>query len=76
MSLRRLGALADTRTAAEAAARDVEARLAALEKRYGQAAEKPTVLLEVWNRPIYTVGGAQMMSDSLRLCGAAMCSPI
>ena len=69
MSLRRLGALADTRAAAEAAARDVERRLATLEKRYGQAAQKPTVLLEVWNRPIYTVGGAQMMTDSLRLCG-------
>ena len=69
MSLRRLGALADTRAAAEAAAGDVERRLATLEKRYGQAAQKPTVLLEVWNRPIYTVGGAQMMTDSLRLCG-------
>lgn len=70
MSLRRLGALADTRAAAEAAARDVEMRLAALQQRYGQVAEKPTVLLEVWNRPIYTVGGSQMMTDSLHLCGA------
>ena len=70
MSLRRLGALTDTRAAAENAARDVEARLAALEKRYGQAADPPTVLLEVWNRPIYTVGGSHMMTDSLRLCGA------
>jgi iron complex transport system substrate-binding protein len=69
-SLRRLGALAGTRAAAEAAARDVESRLAALEKRYGQTTEKPTVLLEVWNRPVYTVGGSHMMSDSLRLCGA------
>jgi ABC-type Fe3+-hydroxamate transport system substrate-binding protein len=70
MSLRRLGALAGTQAAAESAAHDVETRLAALQKRYGQAAEKPTVLLEVWNRPIYTVGGSQMMTDSLRLCGA------
>jgi iron complex transport system substrate-binding protein len=69
-SLRRLGALADTRAAADAAARDVEQRLAALERRYGQLAQKPTVFLEVWNRPIYTVGGAHMMTDSLRLCGA------
>jgi iron complex transport system substrate-binding protein len=69
-SLRRLGALTDTRAAADAAARDVETRLAALEKRYGQSPQKPTVLLEVWNRPIYTVGGTQMMTDSLRLCGA------
>ncbi len=27
------------------------------------------MLLEVWNRPIYTVGGSHMMTDSLRLCG-------
>ena len=46
-SLRRLGALADTRAAADAAARDVEQRLAALERRYGQLAQKPTVFLEV-----------------------------
>jgi iron complex transport system substrate-binding protein len=70
MSLRRLGALAGTQAAAESAAHDVETRLATLQKRYGQAAAKPTVLLEVWNRPIYTVGGSQMMTDSLRLCGA------
>jgi iron complex transport system substrate-binding protein len=70
VSLRRLGALTGTRAAAEASARDVETRLARLEERYGRAPDKPTVLLEVWNRPVYTVGGAQMMSDSLRLCGA------
>lgn len=69
-SLRRLGALADTRATADAAARDVEQRLDALERRYGQLAQKPTVFLEVWNRPIYTVGGSHMMTDSLRLCGA------
>jgi iron complex transport system substrate-binding protein len=67
-SLRRLGALADTRDAAEKSARDVETRLAALGKRFGGRAPI-TVLLQVWNRPIYTVGGTQMMSDSLRLCG-------
>ena len=70
-SLRRLGALAGTQTVADAAARDIGQRLAALEKRYGQSAQKPTVLLEVWNRPIYTVGRSHMMTDSLRLCGAS-----
>jgi iron complex transport system substrate-binding protein len=69
-SLRRLGALTGTRDIAEKAAVDVERRLARLEKRFGSQAAKPTVLLEVWNRPIYTVGGSQMMTDSLRLCGA------
>lgn len=69
MSLRRLGALAGTRSVAENAARDVETRLAALHKRYGRAAKRPTVFLEVWNRPLYTVGGSQMLTDSLHLCG-------
>jgi iron complex transport system substrate-binding protein len=68
-SLRRLGALADTRDIAKKAAHDVESRLAQLAKTYGGRAQL-TVLLQVWNRPIYTVGGSHMMTDSLRLCGA------
>jgi len=68
-SLRRLGALAGTKAAAEKAAADVEARLAGLAKTYG-AGKKLSVLLQVWNRPIYTVGGTHMMTDALRLCGA------
>jgi iron complex transport system substrate-binding protein len=68
-SLRRLGALADTKAEAGKAAKDVEARLASLEQKYGRDT-KLSVLLEVWNRPIYTVGGTHMMTDSLRLCGA------
>ena len=68
VSLRRLGVLADTKVDAEKAARDVEARLTQLATTYG-GGEKVSVLLEVWNRPIYTVGGSHMMTDSLRICG-------
>ncbi len=68
-SLRRLGALAATRAVAEKAAADVESRLAALARNYG-GRRSFSVLLEVWNRPLYTVGGTHMMTDSLRLCGA------
>ena len=68
-SLRRLGALTGTTADAEKAAADLEARLGRLATLYGKEAG-PTVLLEVWNRPIYTVGGSHMMTDSLRLCGA------
>ena len=71
-SLRRLGVLAGTEPQAERAARAIEARLAALERTYGSAAHSgrpPGVLLEIWNRPIYTVGGRQLMSDALALCG-------
>jgi iron complex transport system substrate-binding protein len=72
-SIRRLGVLAGTETQAEAAARGIEARLAALERTYAGAAggaRHPSVLLEVWNRPIYTVGGRHLMTDALELCGA------
>ena len=72
-SLRRLGVLAGTETAAEHAATALEARLDALERTYGAGIagrQRPTVLLQVWNRPIYTVGGRHLMSDALELCGA------
>src|SRR5215468_2729128 len=71
-SLRRLGVLAGTEVHAEQAARSLEARLAALERTYGvtSGGHRPTVLLQVWNRPIYTVGGRHLMSNALELCGA------
>lgn len=70
-SLRRLGVLADTETVAERAAAALEARLAALERTYGtREGRRPSVLLQVWNRPIYTIGGHHLISDALSLCGA------
>src|SRR5215469_13264588 len=73
-SLRRLGTLAGTQAVAEQAARGLEARLAVLNHTYGagarSGAKRPSVLLQVWNRPIYTVGGRQLMSDALTVCGA------
>ena len=69
-SLRRLGALANTQWAAEAAASDIEARLDRLEKHHGTG-ERLSVLLQVWNHPIYTVGGRHLMSDALRICGTS-----
>jgi len=67
-SLRRLGALASDSSIAERAAQNIEKSLARLAHEYG-GGRHPTVLLEVWNRPIYTVGGTQLMSDALTLCG-------
>jgi iron complex transport system substrate-binding protein len=69
VSLRRLGALAGERVVADGAAQDLEGHLARLARDYG-GGQHPTVLLEVWNRPLYTVGGTHLMSDALRLCGA------
>ena len=70
-AVRRLGALAETTVVAERAAATMEARLAALTATYGaRPGQRPSVLLQVWNRPIYTVGGKHLMSDALVLCGA------
>jgi iron complex transport system substrate-binding protein len=68
-SLRRLGVLAGTSAIAEPAARALEGRLARLRHSYGSG-NHPTVLLQIWNHPIYTVGSTQLMSDALRVCGA------
>lgn len=69
VSLRRLGELASDKSVAERAAHALEESLARLALEYG-GGKHPTVLLEVWNRPIYTVGGTHLMSDALTLCGA------
>jgi iron complex transport system substrate-binding protein len=69
-SLRRLGRLAGTSRVADRAATALESQLAALRRKYADAAWRPTVLLEVWNRPLYTVGGGELMSDALDVCGA------
>jgi iron complex transport system substrate-binding protein len=68
-SLRRLGVLAGTSAIAEQAARNIEARLATLSHTY-EGGRHPSVLLQVWNHPIYTVGGTHLISDALKLCGA------
>jgi iron complex transport system substrate-binding protein len=68
-SVRRLGALAGTRAAADRDAAALDARIAALARRY--AGRTPvSVLLQVWSRPIYTVGGPHLLTDALRTCAA------
>ncbi len=72
-AIRRLGVLAGTEAQAASAAGAIEAQLAALRGSFGArhgGQPPPTVLLQVWNRPIYTVGGRQLMSDALTVCGA------
>lgn len=68
-SLRRLGALVGVAQAAERAAQELTDRLTDLQKTY-RSRPRVTVFLQIWNRPLYTVGGRHMMSDALRVCGA------
>ncbi len=68
-SVRRLGVLAGMQIAADREAAELDSRVAALTRRYAGA--KPvTVLLQVWSRPVYTVGGPHLLTDALRVCGA------
>jgi len=68
VALRRLGALLDTTAVANAAADGLRSRIAALRAQYRRAI-KPSVLLQVWDRPVYTLGGEQLVSDAIEACG-------
>ncbi len=68
-SVRRLGAMAGTDAAAARAAGALRATLDGLRAEY--AARTPVrVLYQIWDRPIYTIGGRHVISDALALCGA------
>ncbi|MES2298881.1 MAG: cobalamin-binding protein [Pseudomonadota bacterium] len=67
-SLTRLGRLLGTGAVAEGAAAAYRARIAALGARYGRRAPV-RVFYQVWDRPLYTLSGAHIVSDALRLCG-------
>jgi len=64
----RLGVLAGTSQIGNAAATRYRERLAALQKRY---AGRPTVraFYQVWKQPLSTIGGKQIISSVIRLCG-------
>lgn len=66
--LERYGELAGTQAVARAAAADFRQRLAELRNRY--AARPPVrVFYQIWKQPLMTVGGSQVITDAIRLCG-------
>jgi iron complex transport system substrate-binding protein len=67
-SVRRMGVLAGTAPIAEPAADLLAQRVRQLRARYARAPQA-TVLIQVWDRPIYTVGRTQLLTDALRACG-------
>jgi iron complex transport system substrate-binding protein len=69
-SLRRLGTLAGTALTAERAATEFANALEALTARY-RGRTPVRVLYQIWDRPIYTIGGRHVISDALTLCGAS-----
>ncbi|MEO8019165.1 MAG: helical backbone metal receptor [Pseudomonadota bacterium] len=68
-SVRRLGALAGTQAVANHEAAELDTRLATLRARYRDRAAI-RVLYQIWDRPIYTIGGKHVITDALGLCGA------
>ncbi len=68
-SIERFGEMAGTQTTAAAVARAFRTRHAGLRSRY---AERSTVraFYQIWNEPLTTVNGEQLISDVMRLCGA------
>ena len=81
-SLLRFGRLAGTEAQAQRAADDFTARLAALQARYYRAgrtdragmagapgAGARTILLQLWDQPLYTVGGTELLTDVVATCG-------
>jgi len=66
--LERLGALAGTVESASRAANVFRARLAVL-RAQEQGASRVRVFYEIWHLPLYTVGGAHLISAAIELCG-------
>ncbi|WP_374325854.1 cobalamin-binding protein [Azonexus sp.] len=66
--LERFGRLAGTSTVADTAARHFRERLAALQA--GNAGKpKVRTFYQIWKAPLMTVGGPQIISDAMRICG-------
>jgi iron complex transport system substrate-binding protein len=62
------GRLAGTEAVAAAAARSYQIELTQLRSRYA-ARSRLRVFYQVWDRPLYTLSGAHVVSEVLSLCG-------
>jgi iron complex transport system substrate-binding protein len=67
-SLLKLGQLMGTDDAARPAAADLSRQLASLRTRYANRSPVRS-FYQVWDKPLYTLNGAHIVSDALRLCG-------
>jgi iron complex transport system substrate-binding protein len=67
-TLRRLGALAGTSAAAEAAERDMAQRWQALQRAHADALPV-RVFYQLWHEPLMTVNRQHLISEAIRACG-------
>ena len=68
VEIERFGTLAGTSRVANLAAAQFRQRLAGLQKRYSQQPPVRT-FYQIWKQPLMTVGGEQIISNVIRLCG-------
>ena len=66
--IERLGILAGTGGVARTAAAALREREAALAAQY-RGRPRLTVFYEVWNEPLFTIGGRHLISEAIALCG-------
>jgi iron complex transport system substrate-binding protein len=66
-SLRRLGVLAGTDAQAQAAAARLAARIEQIGEQYPPSGDR--VFIQIWDRPLYTVGRDEILTDIVRRCG-------
>jgi iron complex transport system substrate-binding protein len=69
-SLEKLGTLTGTADTAKRVAKELRAELARLRESYG-GRRKLKVMYQIWDRPIYTIGGKHVITDALGICGAS-----
>lgn len=67
-AIERLGALLGTGSVAGRSAAELRAGLDALRQRHA-GAEAVRVFYQVWQRPLMTIGGVQLIDDVIALCG-------
>jgi iron complex transport system substrate-binding protein len=67
-ALRRLAHLTGTEGIAEPLARSLELQLGVLRDAH-QKDPAPSVLIQIWDQPLFTVGNQQLLSDALAACG-------
>lgn len=67
-SVQKMGRLMGTEAVADPAAASLRRELATLTTRY---ANRPPVRMfyQVWDKPLYTLNGAHIVSDAMRVCG-------
>ena len=68
--IERLGVLTGHGDEAGRTAASLRARIARQRERYADA-DRVRVFYEIWNRPIYTVGGGHLITVAIELCGGS-----